>query len=233
MLWHGFTPSGFNISTIIPIPKNKRKSASDTSNYRAIALSSPLAKLFDWLLIIKYGNKFLTSDFQFGFKPSSSTTECTFSLSETVNYFSPNVYVMLLDCSKAFDKVNYVKLFSLLHSRGLNPMVLRCLIHLYTNQHLNVSWNHCSSKYFSVANGVKQGGVLSPMLFSVYINDLLCRLESSPFGCKIGHIYSGVFAYADDVALVAPSLPVLSKMCEEKKNTREVFAVRIRNALIN
>ena len=170
--------------------------------------------MFDWLLLNKFGDKFLTSDFQFGFKPESSTVKCTFSLSECIHYFTPDVYVLLLDCSKAFDKVNYVKLFRLLYSRGLDPMVLRCLIHLYTNQHLNVSWDHCSSKYFSVMNGVKQGGVLSPMLFSIYINDLLLRLENSPFGCKVGHLYAGAFAYADDVALVAPSLPVMSKMCD-------------------
>ena len=51
---------------------------------------------------------------QFGFKEHSSTAKCTFALTETVKYFrknNPNVYGMLLDATKAFDKVNYVKLF--------------------------------------------------------------------------------------------------------------------------
>ena len=66
-----------------------------------------------------------------GFTPSS-TTKCTFALTETVNYFrknKSNVYVMLLDATKAFDKVNYVKLFYQLIDRGLNLFIIR--IHVY------------------------------------------------------------------------------------------------------
>ena len=67
---------------------------------------------------------------QFGFKEHSSTTKCTFALTETVNYFrknKSNVYVMLLHATKGFDKVNYVKLFYQLIDRGLNPFIIRCL----------------------------------------------------------------------------------------------------------
>lgn len=62
--------------------------------------------------------------------------------------------------------------------------------------------------------GVKQGGVLSLMLFSIYLNDLLMRLVHSPFECKVGHMYVGAFAYDSDVVLLAPSLPRLVKMCD-------------------
>ena len=86
---------------------------------------------------------------------------------ETVNYYRDNnsdVYVLLLDASQAFDKVNYTKLFQLLIDRNVNPMVIRCLLYMYTNQYLNIKWNGCMSKYFSTSNGVKQGGGLSPIL---------------------------------------------------------------------
>ncbi len=53
MIVHGFTPDGFNISTIQPLAKNKRKSLNVSSNYRAIALSSPLSKIFDWVILHK------------------------------------------------------------------------------------------------------------------------------------------------------------------------------------
>ena len=105
---------------------------------------------------------FTTSDM---LKEHSSTTKCTFALTETVNYFrknKSNVYNgMLLDATKAFDKVNYVKLFYQLIDRGLNPFIIRCLLYTYTHQCLNVSWNNSQSKYVSKTNGVKQGGVLS------------------------------------------------------------------------
>ena len=84
-----------------------------------------------------------------------------------MNYFrknNSNVYVMLLDATQAFDNMNYVKLFYQLIDRGLNPFIIRCLLYMYTHQCLNVSWNNSQSKYFSTTNGVKQGGVLSPIL---------------------------------------------------------------------
>ena len=217
MINHSYSPDGFNIATIQPLIKNKRKSMNDSNNYRAIALSSPLAKIFDWVVLNKYNDKFITNDLQFGFKPKSSTTSCTFALLETVNYFQENntdVYVLLLDATKAFDRVNYIKLFRLLLNRGLNPLVVKCLLYMYTNQHLNIAWNNCMSRYFATSNGVKQGGVLSPILFSVYIDELLTELKKSGYGCMIGHVYCGAFGYADDVSLVAPSLHALSKMCD-------------------
>jgi hypothetical protein len=117
---------------------------------------------------------------------------------ETVNYYRENntdVYVLLLDTCQALDKVNYVKLFQLLLDKQVNSMVIRCLLYMYTNQYLNIKWNCCMSKYFSTTNGVKQRGVLSPILFGVYIDELLCRLRKSGYGCKIGHLYFGGVGY--------------------------------------
>ena len=62
------------------------------------------------------------------------------------------------------------------------------------------------SKYFTTTNGVKQGGVLSPILFGMYVDELLLRLSQSGYGCKIGHFYYGALGYAYDVSLLAPTL---------------------------
>ena len=81
---------------------------------------------------------------------------------ETVKNVQHNKYDVL-DATKTFDKVHYDKLMA----RGINPLLIRCLLYMYTNQHVNVSWNNSMSDYFSPTNGVKQGGVLSPILFSI------------------------------------------------------------------
>ena len=220
-------------ATMFPLIKHKRKSVSDSTNYRAIALSSPLAKLFDKIILHKYSDVFTTSDMQFGFKEHSSTTKCTFALTETVNYFrknKSNVYVMLLDATKAFDKVNYAKLFYQLIDRGHNPFIIRCLLYMYTHQCLNVSWNNSQSKYFSTTNGVKQGGVLSPILFSLYIDELLTRLKHSGYGCMVGYVYCGAFAYADDIALVASTTHALKAMCDICTNFAHEYDIQFNTA---
>ena len=76
---------------------------------------------------------------------------------------------------------------------------------LYTNQRLRVKWGNIVSDDFGVMNSVKQGGVLSPILFTVYIDELLNQLKNSGFGCYIGNIFLGAFGYADDVMILAPS----------------------------
>ena len=85
------------------------------------------------------------------------------------------VYVLLLNASQAFDKVNYIKLFQLVMNINVNPLVIRCLLYMYTNQNFNIKWNTTMSKYFFTSNGVKQG-VLSPILFGIYIYELLIWL---------------------------------------------------------
>ena len=70
---------------------------------------------------------------------------------------------------------------------------------------------------FGVSNGVRQGGVLSPILFTVYLDELLQRLTALGIGCHVGHHYVGSTCYADDIALLAPSssaLRVLLRECE-------------------
>ena len=94
--------SGLLLSTVIPIPKDKNKSLSDSKYYRGIALSSILGKLF---YIISPKNKeklFNTSELQFAFKPNQSTHHYTFVLNEVVQYYvnnNSNVHAMLSDCS--------------------------------------------------------------------------------------------------------------------------------------
>ena len=137
-LVHGFSTDSIIMGTMIPIPKNRKQSLCDSSNYMAIALSSILSKILDWIILIKEGSALCSAHLQFGFKKGMSTTQCTYSILETVNYYNfnkSNVFVLMLDASKAFNRVNYCKL---------------------------VSWGHAASNCFTVRNGVKQGGILSP-----------------------------------------------------------------------
>ena len=140
---------------------------------------------------------------------------CGMVLKETISYYTNNrssVYCTFLDATKAFDRVNYCKLFTKLIDRQLPPLILRLLISCYVNNIIQVSWSGFTSASFVALNGVKQGGVLSPVLFCVYIDELLLKLARSGVGCYIGNIYTGALAYADDVVLVAPTATAMRKM---------------------
>ena len=119
---------------------------------------------------------------------------------------------MLLDASKAFDRVSHLKLFSKLLEKNLPPTIIRLLFSWYRDQKSSVLWNKTLSENFSVSNGVRQGGVLSPILFIVYIDELLTRLESQAVGCFWSHYFVGALGYADDIVLLAPSASALRMM---------------------
>ncbi len=73
----------------------------------------------------------------------------------------------------------------------MNPLYIRLLMSMYINQKLRVTFNGNSSERLNVTNGVQQGGVLSPTLFSVYIDGMLLQLKEPGIGCHIGDVYCG------------------------------------------
>ena len=180
-----------------------------------------LGKIVDNIILENHKYVLKSEDLQYGFKAKHSTTHCTFVLNEVVDYYVNNgspVFLVLLDASKAFDRVQYITLFRLLINRGLCSVTARFLAYLYTNQTLRVNWNGCYSDPFATSNGVKQGGILSPILFSIYMDELLYRLKNASVGCYIGNMFLGGLGYADDLCLLAPSRGSISFMlniCEK------------------
>ena len=135
------------------------------------------------------------------------------------------MFSCLVDASKAFDKVHYCKLFNILIKRKLPCHVIRFLLDSYTRQKVCVSWDSSISGYFNTMNGVKQGGVLSPILCIVYIDELITRLQSSGIGCRVGNHYVGVLGYADDLTLLSPSVRSLNKILLICNNFADEFNI--------
>ena len=79
---------------------------------------------------------------------------------------------------------------------------------------LRFRWGSTSSDEFNVSNGVKHGGVISPILFCVYMDSLLSELKLSHVGCYMAGVFVGAFMYADDIKLLAPSIHALNVMVE-------------------
>ena len=214
MIIHNHIPHVFLLCSLIPILKDNRGSRMSSSNYRLIAISSLLLKIFDHVILTLCGDNLVPSEHQFGFQKGKSTTLCTWTVNETINYFTnrgSSVFVCYMDLTKAFDCVKLSILFDKL-SNKIPAILIRFLIASYVQQRCVVQWDSHMSSHFGISNGVRQGAVLSPVLFNWYINDIYEALQKTGFGCKIGRVYFGCFAYADDLALLAPSREALQGM---------------------
>lgn len=118
----------------------------------------------------------------------------------------------LLDLSKAFDNVHHATLLQRLIDVGMPVGIVTLLARWYGGAYAFVRWGSCLSTCFSLCAGVRQGGVLSPVLFNVYVNSLIQNLQRSKCGCVIGSQFLGCIMYADDLVLLSPSVCDLQKM---------------------
>ena len=220
-LIHGHFTVFLLLATLIPIIKDKLGSISSSKNYRSIAISSLTLKIFDWVVLDLFGTSLGLDELQFAYQSGSSTVMCTWSVLETISYFARNgsdVFVCCMDMSKAFDTVRHSLLFRKLMKVGISWIFLRLLIFIYVNQYANVKWNGTYSSMFTLSNGVRQGGVISALLYCFYGNDLFDILRKSGYGCWVNGSFHGIFGYSDDNLLLAPTLFALQQMlylCEK------------------
>ena len=121
-----------------------------------------------------------------------------------------NVYSCMLDARKASDRVHFGSLFRLLLKRNLPLGIVRLLLDSYTRQQACTVWDRQKSSFLNITNGVKQGGVISPRMFTIYIDQLLLRLKKFGIGCHLHGKYMGSLGYTDDVTLISPSIRCLN-----------------------
>ena len=136
-----------------PIIKDSNGDVSSSKNYRGIAISSLILKVFDNCILMLFGELLSNDDLQFGFQKGCSTVQCTWAVQETISHYPRNgseIFCCLLDFSKAFDKVNFNQLFRKLLDRNLPAVVLRLVLYIYINQSCFIRWNSVESKPFKV-----------------------------------------------------------------------------------
>ena len=221
MITHSYLPANFMDTIIIPLVKDKKGDLQSIDNYRPIAITNIMSKAFEILVLDKYASSFHTTCHQYGFKANHATDLCVFVMKQVCDFYKQNsspVYVCYLDLSKAFDRVNHWQLFEKLLDRNIPTIIVRLLKEWYVTQKFVIQWGKCLSEAFSVSNGVRQGGILSPVLFNVFINNLSVQLKSLLYGCQINSVSYNHLIYADDTVLLAPSphaLQLLINRCEQ------------------
>lgn len=190
----GSLPDDWRTAEIKPLHKSGNKTHID--NYRPVSLTSTSCKILEHIIhkhILSFleEHKVLT-DVQHGFRHRFST--CT-QLVETVHDLAQAINegkqtdIVFMDFRKAFDKVSHNKLIHKLEYYIKNVQILTWIRAYLTNRHQFVTLNNTSSNNTEVASGVPQGSVLGPLLFLLFINDIVAELSVS------------VKLYADDCIL--------------------------------
>ena len=215
MYENGYVPDDFGRGLLIPLLKDSNGDVTHCDNYRGITISCVISKLFEYVVLDKYSSYFNTDSLQFGFRKGVGCSDALFTFKSIVNHFTKNgctINVAALDISKAFDRVSHYALFSKLMARKFPKQLIKLLISWYTKSLIKVKWLDSESEFFQTSAGVRQGGILSPFLFSIYIEDVLIELKAQGKGCKVGDTYLGCILYADDILLLSQSVSCMQNM---------------------
>ena len=114
------------------------------------------------------------------------------------------------------------------------PLIRRLLFNLYGNQQIQIRWNNCLSNMYNMTKWVKQGAVLSPILFTMHI-DGFYEHQRAGVGCHINGEYAGAFGYANDIVLLFPSLYALKHsiiLCEDYAKRFKILFNPIKSKLM-
>ena len=214
----GILPDAWLIGKIQPIFKNKGDPLLP-ENYRPITLLSCLGKLFTSILNNRLTSFLdeneMLSETHTGFRKAYSTWDKIFSLHclrELLKAQKKKLFCCFIDFSRAFDTAWRVGLWRKLLTNDINGKILRVIKNMYYDIKACVSVNNQTSNIFTCSTGVRQGENLSPLFFSLYLNDLesyfdTCRLNGVTIETNSEELYSFskifLLLYADDTIIVS------------------------------
>ena len=214
ILLHNTIPTSFKKSILMPL--FKKGDPSIPSNYRGLSLTDAISKIFNMILLNRltfWIERFnILNEFQAGFRKNYSTVDNIFNLTNIVELNKAQgkkTFAFFVDFSCAFDTIPRNCLFYKLSCLGLSTKFINILQSTYDGTESKIWDGATFSSSFSVNIGVKQGCVLSPILFSLFLNDLV---DALPNGVYVANTNIKVLLYADDIVVLADSPSELQEM---------------------
>ena len=217
MVMYAYVPDDFGVGMIIPLLKGDDCDSTMADNYRAITISPCISKVFEKCLILVFHPWLNSDDLQLGFKKGKGCRDAILTLRGIIKHINDSgstAVLCALDLSKAFDKMNHYGLYIKLMERNIPRCFLDVLVCWYSKCFAFVRWNSFVSQQFQILAGVRQGGVLSPTLFAIFVDSVIKKLRKSGYGTYIGKFYFGCLLYADDIMLVSHSITVMQQMLD-------------------
>ncbi len=245
-------PQNWKDANIVPI--FKKGSRKDCGNYRGISLLSIAGKIMARIILNRINDKItpnILPETQCGFRNNRSTMDMVFSLRQIqVKSKEQNteLYTVFIDFTNAFNTVSREELWKVLKNFGCTEKVINLIKALHEGMHTKVVQGRDTSKDFAVTNGVKQGCVLAPTLFSLYLTAMLeVAFKDSQEGIfiqtrhradlfKLSHFKAKTrttrhlvreMLFADDSALVAHSAQDIQLLVDRFSRAATQFSLKI------
>ena len=224
----GVVPKAWKESMVVPVPKKPRTGPCIPDDFRGIALTSVVYKAMCTVIkerVVKGAEeKGLMSEEQCGFRKGRGCRDQLLTLmllgKMKMTAKKRGMFGAFIDLKKAYDTIDQAKLWTHLQSMGLGGRLITFMKAAYKDVKCEVRVGGAMSEAFEVRAGLRQGCVLSPILFSLYIDEITTRLRQRGMGVTCGNRLIPALLYADDMVLLAEdekgmeeSLKVLQEWC--------------------
>ena len=210
----GVYPENWSESIVLPL--FKKGSVNNPNNYRGISLSDISSKIYSTIINNRLQEwveeNDIIGEFQAGFRRNYSTIDHMYTLMAFIQkQFSLNrkLYVAFIDFEKAFDSINRSILWPILLKTGIRGKMYKCIMSMYASVKAKVKNGCALTNYIKCTSGVKQGDVCSPILFSLFINELTIEvIENGRHGAHFTNDALEIFILllADDVVLMSETV---------------------------
>ena len=227
-------PSSWKLDILTPLHKSGDK--SNTNNYRGIAVSSCFGKLFNKMLQSRLEKLALKNHFispnQGSGKAGSRTADHLLVLRFLVDKYvlgqGKKLYSCFVDLQKAFDTVPRNKLFyKLLKEYSVGGKFLKILQEIYKGNKMFVKTNNGLLQPFVTTIGVKQGCVLSPILFNIFIDKISDVFDESCAPIKVNNLNLNCLLWADDLLIFSQTAEGLQNSLDKMKIFYEALGLKI------
>lgn len=238
-IWeHEIWPEKWREGKIVSLHKDGDHAKLD--NYRGITLLSCISKAFEKILNTRLYNWMETSgrieDEQGGFRKTRSSTDQSFLLHEIITRRKekkkPTV-CMFIDVKKAYDRVWRDGLWAKMYEEGIQGKMWMMIRAMYSKMTRRALVNGEMTESFAIDMGVPQGSILSPLLYSIYINGLIRELKENEIGAQIDEDNVCILCYADDIVLISEDEMNMRRMLDIASNYAHEWRFRFNNSKSN
>jgi len=229
----GKVPQDWQDACIVPLFKGKGDKF-ECGSYRGISLLSIVGKVYGRILLNKIGINERICEEQGGFREGRGCMDQVFTLrmiEEKKREKGKDVYMCFMDLEKAYDRVDRIKLWEVLREYEIEDKVIEGIRSFYRNSRACVRINRMETSFFEVNNGLRQGCVMSPGLFNLFIDKVVRLMEREGKGVRMRDQHDiwnvNMLLYADDVVLLSESQRDLKVLVDEFVKCCDELGLRV------